>query len=281
MGSDGTMDGATGAAPATMPVNSMKRVALACAWRPRKELSRWLRLRSTLEQAYAGITVAVPPDADVDEARELEAQLGVTVAIAPKRFWARPTSLRTALETAGDAITHIHYADGDRLVHWIETHQQEWLETLSALQRTDCLIIGRTERAFQTHPQAMQQTEGIINAVTSHLLGMAVDLGGGSRGLSRPAVEAVLTRTVPEHFGDAEWPFTLQRLGFRVDYRAVEGLDWETPDHYQERVADAEDQQRVAEAYDQRVDRWAARVRTAAEIVDEALAATRQPLSTP
>lgn len=189
------------------------------------------------------------PDADLDQVRELEAQLGVTVAVAvaPKRFWARPTSLLIALATTAADVTHVQCADGDRLLHWIETRSREWLDTLAAIQRVDCLIIGRTDRAFQTHPQAMQHTERIINAVATHLLGTLVDLGGGSRGLIRRAAEAVLTHIVPEHFGDAEWPIVLQRLGFRVEYRVVDGLDWETPDHCQEQVADPEAQRRTIE----------------------------------
>jgi hypothetical protein len=62
----------------------------------------------------------------------------------------------------------------------------------------------------------------------------------------------------------------VQRAGLRVDYLAAD-LAWETPDHGQEQVADPERQRRMAEAYDQQSDRWAMRVRTASEIVQEAL----------
>jgi hypothetical protein len=65
----------------------------------------------------------------------------------------------------------------------------------------------------------------------------------------------------------------------RVDYVAVDGLEWETPDHYQPEVADDATRRRLAAARDQDAARWAARVRTALEIVQEALDAARRPLA--
>ena len=91
----------------------------------------------------------------------------------------------------------------------------------------------------------------------------------------------VLTHCAPGQFGDAAWPIVVRRAGLRVDACAVDGLDWESPDHYRERVADAAVQLRAAEAYDRRADRWASRVRTASEIVAEALSAAEQPLTPP
>lgn len=252
-------------------------VALACAWRPRGELSRWQALRPQLEDVYQGVTLAVPPDADRDQVKGLEVRLDLAVTIAPRPFWTRHVAIHQALATATEHVTHLHYADGDRLLHWVETAPAEWRRAVEAIPQSEYLIIGRSEQAMRTHPQAMQQTEMIINSVASHLLGEAVDVGGGSRGLSRAAAHLVLAHSVPEHFGDAEWPILLQRCGLSVGYLAVDGLAWETPDHFQAQAASRATQRQVAEAYDQRADRWSARVRTAREIVQEALAATRQP----
>lgn len=248
---------------------------LACAWRPRGERSLWQAAWPQLRAVYGGVIIALPSDADTEQAKPLAAMPDALICRATRPFWARHEALGRAVE-AGAAC--VHYADGDRLLHWIETRPEEWRSVVAEITQTDCLIIGRNKWAFSTHPQAMQQTETIINDVASHLLGQPVDLGGGSRGLSVAAAEALLAHATPGGYGDAEWPILLRRLGFRVAYRSVHGLDWETPDHYQHRVADSERQRQVAADYDSRADRWAARVRTAHEIVDEALRAATRPL---
>jgi hypothetical protein len=200
-------------------------------------------------------------------------QPGVTVIDGPQPGWGRYLSLEKALESAPDQI---HYADLDRLLHWVETQPDEWRRTVEAIQHTDCLIMGRTDRAFATHPRVLQQTEKIINAVASELLGRAVDVCGGSRGLTRHAAEYLCTHSAPGNWGDARWPIMLQQAGFAVDYVALEGLEWESADRYRERAADADTIRAVADAYDRDVAHWAMRVEVAAEIVQEALAAARE-----
>ena len=161
----------------------------------------------------------------------------------------------------------------------METRPDEWRRIVETVIPTaDCLITGRTARALATRPQAIQQTERIINAVFSHVLGQPVDLGLGSRGFSRRAAEAVLSNTRPGGWGDAEWPIVVQRLGWSVKYVAVDGVEWESPDFYRHEVADAATRARAAEDYDQRPRSWASRVRTAREIIEEGLAAAERPL---
>jgi hypothetical protein len=106
---------------------------------------------------------------------------------------------------------------------------------------------------------------------------MSVDLGGGSRGLSRRAAQLEVDLCPPDRFGDAAWPILAQRAGLRVAHRAVDGLEWESPDHHQAAAADDEARRRRAAESDSRPERWQARVRTALDIVREALDATAQP----
>jgi hypothetical protein len=65
----------------------------------------------------------------------------------------------------------------------------------------------------------------------------------------------------------------VQRAGLAVEYLAVDGVDWETPDHDRAEPADPETRRHVAEAYDQDARHWAVRVQTAFAIVQEALTA--------
>lgn len=252
-------------------------VALASAWRPRGELPRFLNLLPQLEQVYRGIVISVPPEAaGSDDVRNLELPPGVFVAVTADWSHGRHAALSRALETNA---THIHYADFDRILHWVETRAQEWRETVAAIETSDCLIIGRTAQAFQTHPQVLQQTEKIINSVLSHLLGKPLDLGAGSRGFSRRAAQFLMANSPPGRAlgTDAEWPVLLHRAGFALDHIEVDGLDWESADHRQQRVADAEEQRHTAEMYDADPKRWARRVQIAQEIVHAGLDAMQRP----
>jgi hypothetical protein len=249
-------------------------LALACTWRPRGEGRRWAELWPRLREVYSSVSIVTPPDADLAQAGALAAELGVAVVRASRPFWARYECVHGAVATGAD---HVHYADGDRLLHWVEASPDDWRAATAAIQRADFLVIGRTPEAFAAHPRAMRDTETIVNLVGGHLLGLAVDLGGGSRGMSRAAAEVVLANAEPGRYGDAEWPVLVRRAGLRVDYLAAD-LTWETPDHGQATRADPQRARRLADEYDTQVDTWVMRVRAAREIVEEALDALTKPL---
>lgn len=244
-------------------------ISLASAWHPRGELARFQRLVPQLGKIYAGIAVSLPPDADVDVIRELESQ---DVSTTVTRDWShgRHAALGKALESSADFI---HYADFDRLLHWVETSPTEWLDTVARSQTTDCLIVGRTTRAYQTHPRALVDTEAISNAVASYLLGRKVDISAGSKCFSRRAAEYLMEKSAPGHaLGmDSQWMLMLHHAGFRVDYVEVDGLDWESADRYSDVAADRQAQQRAADAYDSDPSHWSRRVEIAMEIVECAI----------
>jgi hypothetical protein len=124
--------------------------------------------------------------------------------------------------------THVHYADMDRLLRWVETRPDAWQIVVAAVQTTDCLIIGRSEADSRTHPQSLQLTETIVNTVFSHLLGMAVDLCSRTKGFRRRAAQFVvdhLARTLGRRRCGATAP-----PGFKIDAVTADGLDWETAD---------------------------------------------------
>jgi hypothetical protein len=183
-----------------------------------------------------------------------------------------------ALETQ---CNHIHYADFDRLLRWVETRPEEWQRTVSAIQEADCLLVGRTPAAYATHPQALVQTEAISNRVISHLLGRPVDVSAGSKGFSRTAAAYVIANTIPGHAlgTDGEWPVLLQRAGFRVDYISVDGLDWESADRFQEQAANPYSQRQAAGAYDADPQNWQHRIAVAMEIVHCGLVASERDLN--
>ncbi|MFC1921976.1 hypothetical protein ACFLY4_01690 [Chloroflexota bacterium] len=241
-------------------------IALATAWQPRGELARFINLLPHLQNAYSGIAVSLPPDADKKVVEHLQELPAVKAVISTEWSWGRYLALQGALEID---CTHIQYADFDRLLRWIETRPQELQLTLETIQQHDCLIIGRTAASYQTHPQALIQTEAISNLVVSYLSGQAMDVSAGSKGFSRQAAEFILTQCEPGHAlgTDAEWPLVLKRAGFQVSYVTVDGLDWESADRFQKTAADQHSQKAAAEDYDADPENWARRVGVAMEIV--------------
>lgn len=241
-------------------------IALATAWHPRGELTRFIKQLPYLQNAYSGMAVSMPPEVDEEVVKRLQKLPQVKVVITPDWSWGRYLALQQALEID---CTHVQYTDFDRLLRWIETRPQEWQQTLEAIQQQDCLIIGRSAASYQTHPQALIQTEAISNQVVSFLAGQRMDVSAGSKGFSRQAAEYLVANCEPGHaFGtDAEWPLVLKRAGFKVCYVTVDGLDWESADRYRQKAADQLSQREAAENYDADPENWAMRVGVAMEIV--------------
>jgi hypothetical protein len=154
---------------------------------------------------------------------------------------ARRQALRLALD--GPA-SFFHYCDLDRFLHWVRTYPGELRGTVERIVGCDYLVIGRTARAFATHPECQRLTEAITNRV-----GMLVirrfrpdaadwDFAAGSAALSRAAAAHILACSRAEsNATDLEWPVLAAAAGFLVEFMAVEGLEFETADYYPEEVA--------------------------------------------
>ncbi len=261
----------------------MKRVILAATWNPRGEMPRLRRLMPILIQEYSGMVLILPPGAEAILVEEIQQLPGkqmsnwLRIDIQPSWSWGRYMALKEAVQVEADFI---QYADLDRLLRWIETRPDEWRRTVESIQEWDCLVIGRTSQSMETHPQSLQRTEAISNQVVSHILGKAVDASAGSKGFSQRAARFLVDNTSPGRAlgTDAEWPIMLQRAGMRVGALAVDGLDWETADRYQEQAASPEQQRQLAQAYDDDPRHWSYRVSVAAEITDIALEAAKRPI---
>jgi hypothetical protein len=247
---------------------------LACTWRPRGQLVRFQRLYPLITSLYTDVVITLlSDDQSLHDALQKYARV---IVVQPQDIaTGRHLAIYTAAQQAGDFV---HYIDFDRMLRWLETQPDEVTDILELIPRYDCLIIGRSPEALATHAQALQQTEAIINAVVSFLLGQAVDTGGGSRGFSRQAVHFLQQHSVVGNAiaTDAEWPILLQRGGLTVGYHAARGLTWEVPDHYKARAVDPESQQAAAVVYDQDATRWEMRVKTAQSIIDAALQAAQR-----
>jgi hypothetical protein len=130
--------------------------------------------------------------------------------------------------------SHLQMCDFDRAIHWVAHYPQELDSVIADIPNYDLLVLGRTERAWATHPPYQAETEPLFNRVFALVTGLAWDVGAGSRGLSRRAAETLLEHSQEPTVGiDAEWPLLLLRQdGFRVGHRACEGLEFETADRF-------------------------------------------------
>ncbi|GAH06017.1 unnamed protein product, partial [marine sediment metagenome] len=67
----------------------------------------------------------------------------------------------------------IFYVDFDRLIHWINAYPNELTNTLKENSDVDYLHIGRTKRAFNSHPLTQKETEIMVNEIGSKILGFS------------------------------------------------------------------------------------------------------------
>ena len=135
---------------------------------------------------------------------------------------------------------HVFYCDLDRLIHWVRTYPEEYRQTRRKALEYEFLMVGRTPRAFQTHPRTQTCTEGIANIVASRVLGFedTRDIIGVGWGLSSSLVQLLLSTPQRNSFGFfCGWPVIAWRNAVKKAYVEAEGLEWETPDRYEDEIA--------------------------------------------
>jgi len=241
-------------------------IALATAWNPRGEFSRFETLHPRLLEEYVGMAISLPPEVDPQLAKKMNALPRVDTVVTEHWSHGRYMALKLVEEIGA---THVQYADFDRLLRWVETYPDEWKYVLKQAQEVDCLILGRSPDAYQTHPKALVETEAISNLVVSSLLGRTMDISAGSKCFSKHACRTILANSVPGNAlgTDAEWPIIMKHSDFTVNYLEVDGLEWESADRYQDKAADRYSQETAATIYDADPENWSRRVAIAMEIV--------------
>lgn len=197
------------------------------------------RVLPFLSDLFAGIAVHATETTDRQAVDLLQAH-GALVRQAPLAghlLLGRPRrgALELGLQLVGDTLL---FCDFDRVLHWAEAYPEELTELVGLLPQCDCTVLGRTPRAFVSHPQLQRDTEQLANQVFLLVSGLNWDIGAAARGLSRRAAEAILRDCPIETIGtDAAWPlFVLQHGAFQVGYVATEGLEFETPDRMQDQI---------------------------------------------
>lgn len=182
----------------------------------------------------------------------------------------RRETIRAGLQTG---LPYLQMGDFDRILHWMGSFPRELELVIAELPRYDFLVLGRTERAWATHPAYQAQTEPLFNRVFCQVSGQPWDVGAGSRGLSRRAALALLDLSREATVGvDAEWPLLLlRRDGFCVGYRPCEGLEFETADRYGPEIEALGGYEQWAAHMSASPEQWILRLRIALLIAESAV----------
>src|SRR5688500_16531311 len=122
-----------------------------------------VRLLPSLKTLFGGLTISATTGSDqrsldvLAAARAWIEQKGeIEPAAGSKIGQARRAAVALAL---GQAQPFVMYCDFDRALHWVEYHAQELGKVLHTLTAYDFTILGRTKRAFASHPRVQRDTE--------------------------------------------------------------------------------------------------------------------------
>ena len=201
-----------------------------------------LRQRGALMRQYDGVYLAVSPATD---ARVPALLVGHGVQAVPGSAeigTARRAALRAALDDGHDAYLAI---DFDRWLHWAGTYPEELAGLPARIDRQRprrwYACLGRTARAFATHPTVQRLTETVTNSAISLALGRRLDAVAGASWLSRAGAELILPHSIETtNATDLEWPALIARVDARrIGMVRCEGLEFETAAFYPDAVATA------------------------------------------
>lgn len=179
---------------------------------------------------------------------------------------ARGQAVALGLQSAADVVL---YCDFDRAIHWGDHFPDELADTAARIQLYDFTVLGRTPRAWGTHPRVQRDTEVIINEVYRLVTGCDWDVCAGARGLSRRAAEAIFAGCHDENLStDVTWPLHLRSIhtasnGYTQSFIATEGLEFETPDRHGAAVQAAGGLEAWLEQFDADPRRWVERMELA------------------
>jgi hypothetical protein len=232
------------------------------------------RVLPLLRRLFGALSVRAT-DATTADSLELLAGAGALIRLAPTDGYAelgrsRRGGLALGLETGAKTLL---FCDLDRALHWAEFHPRELEQVRDALGEHDFTVLGRTPRAFASHPRTQRDTEAIVNTVFAQVFGQPWDVTAAARGASRRAAEAIVARCDDDTIGtDVAWPLFVRREGgLSLGYIPTEGLEFETPDRYPAEIAEAGGLGRWLERLDADVGAWALRLEIARLEVQAAL----------
>lgn len=202
----------------------MRNIGLICTVHdPKgKQVKNVEGLYEKIKDIYRDFYITLSEETSSDLYRKLK-ENNFNIRVIPKMgaAHARRQVLRFGLEGDNE---YFHYCDFDRFLTWANEHLDELDSVAGEVVNKDYLVIGRSEKAFNSHPKEWKETEMITNKIFSLELGIDADVTAGSCGFSRKCGELILKNS-KEKMTDAEWPMIAYRMGnMNVGYKAYDGL---------------------------------------------------------
>lgn len=232
-------------------------------------LAQAQRVLPLIQALYANISMMVTPTTGqrtITAFRAANIQVQVQADYGRSGIETVGLVRQAVVRAAAEHGTHVHLCDWDRVLHWAESYADELRLIVDAIPRYDLLILGRTPRAFATHPRVQRDTETLINHVFGLAFGQPLDVTAAARGLSQSAIAALQALGDPEATSgqDCAWPLYLARVpDLVVGYAATDGLEWETPDRHAEEIGAAGGLDAWLANFDADPRHWAFRTRLA------------------
>ena len=147
-------------------------------------------------------------------------------------------AIKKGLELA-ESNKKLFCIDFDRLLHWILEFPDELEEIITENCKSDFTIVGRTKRAFETHPTAMRETESIVNNLGSQLVNtnQNFDIISACWIFTKELASSLLKLKLESYTGFyCIWPLYLWKIAPTKAYIEVNGLEYETPDRFVQEI---------------------------------------------
>jgi hypothetical protein len=174
-------------------------------------------------------------------------------------LWRR-SALALAIESFPTTEAFL-FCDLDRALHWAERYPDELDHTLAQIHHHDCLVIGRTARAFESHPAAQRETEALANRIFALTSGLRWDMMAAARGLSRRAAEMIVAECRDDSVGsDCSWPLLCRAARMQMGYLETDGMEFETLDRCGPEIAALGGPQVWLDQFDADPRHWIARL---------------------
>lgn len=182
-------------------------------------------LHKEFEEIYGELFITISDESSDDLVNKFESTQ-FKVKLIPKKGAAEARREVVNFGLSGTS-EYYHYCDFDRLLTWGKNYLEELKSLNTIIPNHDYLILGRTERAFSTHPRAWIDTEKITNTICSLELNKEVDITAGSCSFSRECAKYI-NKYSKDKMTDSEWAMIIHRIAkLGVDYRAAEGLEYQ------------------------------------------------------
>jgi hypothetical protein len=199
-------------------------------------------------------------------------RFGVRVEIRPTGE-AGTGRRRSLINAALDGHPAYLYCDLDRWLHWVDRFPEELAGMPERVaQEAACawyVCLGRTERAFATHPEVQQAAERATSRALELVIGCPIDATAGGCWLTPEAAGLVLAGSTETSMGtDLEWPALVwRRAPERLDMIRVEGLEFESAAFAEEAIAAAGSVDAWTKQVYQQPSMWQARLQLAADSI--------------